>query len=352
MRKFKVFIAGSKSLQKERELIRVVASKTQSRTGVIIDIKSYDDFNEMFTPYGAQSDYYNKYITSESDLVVFILNGAVGGITKKEFLEAYNSYKMSKTPKICVYSRINDKDNEDIKEIRNTISDLGQYYKDYADNIELERLVETLLMYESLRVSKLKKSLISRLFKYILILMVISGISCYFLLNTNVLDKTQWWNVYEKEYPMGDPYPPQIQQPTDPSKYFDIKKNNIEGLACVSKNGLWGFVNISNEIVVPLIFEDVFAFNEGLAQVKYDGKWGFVDKTGYIAIKPQYESVSKFVEGYAGVEVNGKFGFINRQGELIIPAIYDDIWAFSGGKAKVWMDGESFYINTNGKIIK
>ena len=172
---------------------------------------------------------------------------------------------------------------------------------------------------------------------------------CWYSLD---IETSQLSSFFRKEYPVGNPNPPQIQQPANMSNYFDSRKKLIEGLACVCKDGLWGFVNAEDEIVVPLIFEDAFAFSEGVAQVKYDGKWGFVNKKGYVVVKPIYESVSKFVEGFAGVEIKGKFGFINKSGKLVIPAIYEDIWAFSEGRAKVWLNGESFFINTDGERLR
>lgn len=146
--------------------------------------------------------------------------------------------------------------------------------------------------------------------------------------------------------------PTNYQAVKAPIGYFDVEKKYVEGLACVSKDNQWGFINEDRLIVIPLVFEDVFAFNEGFAQVKYNGKWGFVDNVGHIIVEPKYESVSKFVNGFAGVELDGKFGYINKYGELIIPTIYDNVWAFSGDKAKVWKDGHSFYITTTGARIE
>ena len=53
-----------------------------------------------------------------------------------------------------------------------------------------------------------------------------------------------------------------------------------EGLAGVKKNGKWGFVDYSGNIVIPFVYDEVFNFSEGFAWVKKEGKWGLVDKFG------------------------------------------------------------------------
>ena len=175
-----------------------------------------------------------------------------------------------------------------------------------------------------------------------LCLLIVIGFASWVVLN----------KISNQESPKMTIIPLDYQATKAPKGFFDVEKKYSEGFACVGKDSLWGFINEDRLIVIPLVFEDVFAFNEGLAQVKYDGCWGFVDTVGRVAVEPQYESVSKFVNGFAGVEIDGKFGFINKCGELVVPAIYDNVWAFSEDKAKVWKDGESFYITTSGVKIE
>lgn len=48
----------------------------------------------------------------------------------------------------------------------------------------------------------------------------------------------------------------------------------------VAKNDKWGFINKNNEIVIPLIYDDVDGFSEGLAKVEKDGKTFIINKQG------------------------------------------------------------------------
>ena len=54
-----------------------------------------------------------------------------------------------------------------------------------------------------------------------------------------------------------------------------------EGLAPVqSTNGQWGYINASNQWVIPAKFQDAQEFKGSRAAVKLNGKWGFINKKG------------------------------------------------------------------------
>lgn len=51
-------------------------------------------------------------------------------------------------------------------------------------------------------------------------------------------------------------------------------------------------------------------FSEGLAVISLNGKYGYIDKTGMI-VKPQFDSVKEFENGFASVRL-GKWGVIKK----------------------------------------
>ena len=61
-----------------------------------------------------------------------------------------------------------------------------------------------------------------------------------------------------------------------------------KGLARVSKDGKWGFVNKQGKVVIPIKYDLVynignfrkFGFSEGFADVEKDGLCGVIDKQG------------------------------------------------------------------------
>lgn len=60
----------------------------------------------------------------------------------------------------------------------------------------------------------------------------------------------------------------------------------------VKRDGLWGFVNASGELVIPCEWEDYRAPNAGKIAVQKDGLWGCIDLAGNVLIEPEWEHLS------------------------------------------------------------
>lgn len=150
MKTLKIFVAGSKDLFNERNLFKIVANDLQTefgigdRRGVHIEVRTFENFEYFFGEHlkGAQ-DSYNQYISNEADAVFFVFDDKVGGITREEFNVAYDAFKDDGRPRMCVFSKLHPgQPNEDIAELRQMCSAVGQYYTDYADNTDLRNKIE------------------------------------------------------------------------------------------------------------------------------------------------------------------------------------------------------------------
>lgn len=140
---YKVFIAGSKSLDRERDCVRAAFSQlTNRRDSILFQTWTFEDFERSFTPGGRQQDY-NSFIKNEADTVIFILHDEVGGITLDEFNIALDSFKQTGHPQIHVYNQKNDVEsiNPDIQKIRDEINNFGQYYTDYDGPHDLKNQI-------------------------------------------------------------------------------------------------------------------------------------------------------------------------------------------------------------------
>ena len=126
-----------------------------------------------------------------------------------------------------------------------------------------------------------------------------------------------------------------------------------DGLARVSLNGKWGFIDNTDKVVIPLNYDWVGSFSEGLAAVRQNGKYGFIDKTGKVVVPLNYDSAEPFSEGLVAVRQNGKWGFIDNTGKVVIPLKYDWVGSFYNGVAGVLdrSTGEAFYINRQGERL-
>lgn len=143
-RQVNVFFAGSKSLQTERDIYSNTISQLQTKWKdkyIHLYGYSFQNFEHEFVYNGHQCTY-NEFIQRYSDIVIFVLNGNVGGKTKEEFDIAMNAFKEQRRPLIYVYSRLSDAPNVDVERTRDRVNEESQYWQDYADNEQLRLLIK------------------------------------------------------------------------------------------------------------------------------------------------------------------------------------------------------------------
>lgn len=87
-------------------------------------------------------------------------------------------------------------------------------------------------------------------------------------------------------------------------------------------------------------------FRGGLARVSEDGKWGYVNRAGEFVIPPRFDMASEFSEGRGLVEVDKKYGYVDSSGNLVIAPAFLHAHEFSEGLASVntgYPSGESIF---------
>lgn len=90
---------------------------------------------------------------------------------------------------------------------------------------------------------------------------------------------------------------------------------NDRGLASISKNGQFGAIDKSGNVVIPFAYDKLFTFQEGLAPFYKNGKWGAIDVYGNVVIEAKYSALTRFNEGFA-IAHDGKRAFIiDNQGK-------------------------------------
>ena len=113
-----------------------------------------------------------------------------------------------------------------------------------------------------------------------------------------------------------------------PDKAFD-KYGPFDGnLALVSKGDKVGFIDVNNNLVIPLIYDAASPFTEDRAIVSQNGLIGMIDSTGKELCPCVYELFRKpncMSFPLAIVMREEKYGCINKDGEEQIPCIYKDV---------------------------
>ena len=131
---------------------------------------------------------------------------------------------------------------------------------------------------------------------------------------------------------------------------YDMAYDFSEGLSKVVKNGRTGYISKQGETVIPLEYEDGGDFSEGRVWLKREGKYGFADPSGTELIPLQYDYAYDFREGLAPVKKEGRYGYIDFAGNTVIPFQYDWAASFSEGLARTGSRSEYNYIDKAGEV--
>lgn len=131
-----VFIAGSKDLYHERNVVRSQLQQISNRTKIAFSCYTYEDFSRDFIENGQQAEY-NKFIANQADFAVFLIDVKIGGITFDEFNVAMSAFKNNGKPRIFTYCKDIDSENPEVRHIINEINGNQQYYCEYLDIYDL-----------------------------------------------------------------------------------------------------------------------------------------------------------------------------------------------------------------------
>lgn len=132
-------------------------------------------------------------------------------------------------------------------------------------------------------------------------------------------------------------------------------KPHYSGVAKISRK--WGFIEMLNKPVIPLIYNDIHSFKNGIAMVKVKGESVAVDTTGTILT---HDQASKYRGEYVFTDLPDKWGFINKEGKFVIPPKYVRVESARIGLCRVDVNdnsevssepGGEGYINSSAKEI-
>ena len=189
--------------------------------------------------------------------------------------------------------------------------------------------------------------------------------------------------------------------------FYPTMSSFHDGLAAVSKDGKWGYIDKKGNLAIPLQYDDAKDFSEGRAAVRKGKFYGFIDTDGNFLIQPRLIEAAYFINGFAfanlstdnlggwyttfidtqavplpinlsiipgggdesglGYEFsfseglaavcpednnpNGNMGYINSTGRLVIPNKFELAYNFKDGVACVRYNNKYGYIDKNGRTV-
>lgn len=135
-----------------------------------------------------------------------------------------------------------------------------------------------------------------------------------------------------------------------------------EGMAAVlGDNGMIGFINYDNQIVIPMMFKYIhgydYVFKNGYCvMVDSDtGLYGVIDRKGEWKYSPEYESFVRIYSGayYWLVKKDGSEGLYDSDMNIVFDTVYDEIdYATQFGTAYLSKDGIKQLVTFEGEILE
>ncbi len=135
---------------------------------------------------------------------------------------------------------------------------------------------------------------------------------------------------------------------------YKIKDGVGNGLIPVEKDGLYGYMNLKGENVIPCKYKYAARFREGLAKVSNkEGQIGFIDIEGNIVIPFSNQITgSCFYDGFVGIKTSEGMGFMDKKGKIKYSGkmhVYNYDCVFSEGVTAVMVDKNKYaYVNEFG----
>lgn len=105
--------------------------------------------------------------------------------------------------------------------------------------------------------------------------------------------------------------------------YFNKDDVFSEGYTRINHMGKYGYLNISGDLEIPIIYDKASKFSDGLAAVVNNGKAGFINYQNDFVIDPIYEDAAFAYEDLLFVKKEGQWGVINRDGKQLSGFVYD-----------------------------
>jgi len=117
------------------------------------------------------------------------------------------------------------------------------------------------------------------------------------------------------------------------------------------KNGLYGFINKANEVIVPFQYISVSDFEQGRAVVEKDEKFGMIDRVGSLIFPLEFSELGTLSEGLVYGSKDSLYAYYDKNYNLRIEPKYNEAFAFLGKKAKVQIGKNQAFIDEYGTFI-
>jgi hypothetical protein len=122
-------------------------------------------------------------------------------------------------------------------------------------------------------------------------------------------------------------------------------------LPTLDYNGLYGFTDIYGKWVISPDYEMVSPFSEGLCVVMKNGKYGYINRSGDVVLDFTFKGGFSFAHGMAVVGTDSeRYGVINKEGRWIAEPVYETFGTPWGELLALQKDGKIGFIDSSGNV--
>ena len=93
----------------------------------------------------------------------------------------------------------------------------------------------------------------------------------------------------------------------------------------VKKDGKWGYINESGEVIIPAAFDYALDFRDGFAVARIEDLYGVINSNGQFVIEPGYEAIRPLFPGYFAVQKDLRWGLRSEQPGEILKMEWDKV---------------------------
>ena len=132
-------------------------------------------------------------------------------------------------------------------------------------------------------------------------------------------------------------------------------QESVEPLNRILKDGKWGYINSTGEVIVQPEFDHAYPFRNGFTVVlkEIDGqmKRAYLNNKGELITDYQFDRAYHFFGELARVKIGNLWGYINKNGVLVTDCIYSWVSDFDYGVGIVKKDGIFGMVKPDGSFI-
>lgn len=137
--------------------------------------------------------------------------------------------------------------------------------------------------------------------------------------------------------------------------YDEINGTSKKNTLLITKNNLQGAMDLKGNIIVSAQYHNITDHDDLFQVTNKAGKVGYVNNNNQVVVPLVYDELfyaDDEKEKYIHAKQNGKVGILSIDNKIIIPLIYDEIDNYENGIASVVLNGETFDVDKHGNRIK